>query len=110
PGFDPVPDVEVIGKDYNISIEGGTMGLVSLGQGQEPVAEKIVEKASKNGEWGFLQNIHLTAGWTESYLEKRCESLDTGGPPPVPTLVWVNLLATSAYVSRRSVAHVSMCG
>ena len=81
PGFDPVPDVELIGKDYGISIEGGTMGLVSLGQGQEPVAEKIVEKASLNGEWGLLQNIHLTAGWTESYLEKRCEALDTGVPP-----------------------------
>ena len=77
PGFDPVPDVEAIGKEHGFSIEGGTIGLVSLGQGQEPVAEKIVEKASKNGEWGFLQNIHLTAGWTESYLEKRCESLDT---------------------------------
>ena len=101
PGFDPVPDVELIGKEYGISIEGGTMGLVSLGQGQEPVAEKIVEKASKNGEWGLLQNIHLTAGWTESYLEKRCEALDTahvnfrlflsGEPGIIPPLP-INLL------------------
>jgi len=101
PGFDPVPDVEAIGNEHGISIEGGTMGLVSLGQGQEPVAEKIVEKASKNGEWGFLQNIHLTAGWTESYLEKRCESLDSahedfrlflsGEPGIIPPLP-INLL------------------
>ena len=101
PGFDPVPDVEAIGKEHGFSIEGGTIGLVSLGQGQEPVAEKIVEKASKNGEWGFLQNIHLTAGWTESYLEKRCESLDTaheqfrlflsGEPGIIPPLP-INLL------------------
>jgi len=101
PGFDPVVDTELIGKDYDISIEAGTLGLVSLGQGQEPVAEKIVERAAKNGEWGFLQNIHLTAGWTEDYLEKRCEALDTahvgfrlflsgepGGNPPLP----INLL------------------
>jgi hypothetical protein len=58
---------------------------VGVRQGQEPVAEKIVEKASKNGEWGFLQNIHLTAGWTESYLEKRCEALDTGSLPALST-------------------------
>jgi len=72
PGFDPVPDVEIIAKDYGISIEGGTMGLVSLGQGQEPVAEKIVEKASLNGEWGFLQNInHLTRNWTARTAQKQ---------------------------------------
>ena len=55
PGVDPVKDTEELGKGYGIKYEAGNFGLVSLGQGQEPVAEKVVETAYKNGGWGFLQ-------------------------------------------------------
>jgi dynein heavy chain len=55
PGVDPVKDTEELGKGYGIKYEAGNFGLVSLGQGQEPVAEKVVESAYKNGGWGFLQ-------------------------------------------------------
>ena len=55
PGVDPVKDTEELGKGYGIKYEAGNFGLVSLGQGQEPVAEKVVENAYKNGGWGFLQ-------------------------------------------------------
>ena len=48
PGFDPVPDVEAIGKEHGISIEGGTMGLVSLGQVRERVRGESEER--KRGE------------------------------------------------------------
>jgi dynein heavy chain len=55
PGVDPVKDTEELGKNYGIKYEAGNLGLVSLGQGQEPVAERVVENAFKNGGWGFLQ-------------------------------------------------------
>jgi len=77
PGVDPVKDAEELGKGYGIKYEAGNFGLVSLGQGQEPVAERVVENAYKNGGWGFLQNIHLTPRWTSSWLEKRCDDLST---------------------------------
>ena len=53
---------------------------VSLGQGQEPVAEKALEQGAANGGWVLLQNIELVARWLPK-LEKKLEAL-TEGPHP----------------------------
>lgn len=76
PGVDPVRDTERLAKEFRVSFDLGNFSLVSLGQGQEPVAEKAVDTGSLHGQWAFLQNIHLTPKWTSSWLEKRVEDLE----------------------------------
>merc|ERR1719313_1576529 len=78
PGVDPVKEVEKLGKELDFSYETGKFALVSLGQGQEPVAEKAMNNAHRNGGFVFLQNVHLTPKWTGGYLEERLDKIAAG--------------------------------
>lgn len=44
-----------LGKKLGFTIDLGKLHNVSLGQGQESVAELAMEKASKEGHWVILQ-------------------------------------------------------
>ncbi|XP_028179118.1 dynein heavy chain 6, axonemal [Ostrinia furnacalis] len=56
---------------------------ISLGQGQGPVAEKMINGAKPKGDWIFLQNCHLAASWMMS-LELIVANLSSeqGAPHP----------------------------
>lgn len=52
--------------------------IISLGQGQGPKAEALVEKAKQDGDWVCLQNCHLATSWL-ARMEKMIE--DIGSAP-----------------------------
>ena len=54
---------------------------VSLGQGQEPIAEQRLADFHKRGGWLLLQNIHLTIDWTTTVLDARVDKLSEGAHP-----------------------------
>ncbi|VEL10084.1 unnamed protein product [Protopolystoma xenopodis] len=72
PGVDPLADVEQLGEKLGFSFDKGNFHNISLGQGQEIVAELTLERAAKEGHWVVLQNVHLVARWLPT-LEKRLE-------------------------------------
>uniref|UniRef100_G3PRS5 Dynein axonemal heavy chain 11 n=1 Tax=Gasterosteus aculeatus TaxID=69293 RepID=G3PRS5_GASAC len=80
PGVDPLKDVESLGRKMGFTIDLGKLHNVSLGQGQEAVAEVAMEMAAKEGHWVILQNIHLVARWLGS-LEKLLERCGEGSNP-----------------------------
>ncbi|XP_034563350.1 dynein heavy chain 9, axonemal [Notolabrus celidotus] len=76
PGVDPLKDVEKHGKKLGFTFNNQNFHNVSLGQGQEIIAEQALDLAAKKGHWVILQNIHLVARWLgtlEKLLEQHAE-------------------------------------
>ncbi|XP_070790567.1 dynein axonemal heavy chain 9 [Pituophis catenifer annectens] len=80
PGVDPLKDVEKHGKKLGYTFNNRNFHNVSLGQGQEIVAEQALDLAAAEGHWVILQNIHLVAKWLSS-LEKKLEQHSEGSHP-----------------------------
>ena len=59
-GSDPMTGFMRFAKGLDFS---DRYDAISLGQGQGPVAERMIAKACKEGRWVFLQNCHLAKSW-----------------------------------------------
>lgn len=55
PGVDPLKDVESLGKKLGFTTDNSNFHNISLGQGQEIVAEQAMDLAAKEGHWVVLQ-------------------------------------------------------
>ncbi|XP_076257481.1 dynein beta chain, ciliary-like [Rhynchophorus ferrugineus] len=78
PGVNPLKDVEKMGKKLGFNFDSGNFHSVSLGQGQEVVAESAMDLAASKGHWVILQNIHLVVKWLAT-LEKKMEQCAESG-------------------------------
>lgn len=74
PGVDPLKDVEILGHKLGFTADRNNFHNVSLGQGQETVAENALDVGALEGHWVILQNIHLVKRWLPN-LEKKLEQL-----------------------------------
>ncbi|UJR10317.1 hypothetical protein I4U23_014523 [Adineta vaga] len=78
PGVDPLKEVETLGKKLGYTSQAGKFYNISLGQGQEIVAENALEISAKEGHWVVLQNIHLVRHWLP-ILERKLERILESG-------------------------------
>lgn len=70
--MNPLKDVETLGRKLGYTSDLNNFHNVSLGQGQEVIAESAMDTASVEGHWVILQNIHLVKKWLPN-LEKKLE-------------------------------------
>lgn len=66
--------MEKLGKRLGFTFDAQNFHNVSLGQGQEAVAEEAMDVSARDGHWVILQNIHLVRNWLPN-LEKKMEQL-----------------------------------
>lgn len=65
---------------------------ISLGQGQGPIAEKMIHEAMESGNWVFLQNCHLAVSWMLA-MEELIKTFSEPGTniKPMQKLFYVSL-------------------
>ncbi|KAI5075577.1 hypothetical protein GOP47_0009653 [Adiantum capillus-veneris] len=64
-GADPTGILQRFGERVDRK-PGERLHIISLGQGQGPIAEMLVSKSRKTGDWVCLQNCHLASSWMQT--------------------------------------------
>ncbi|XP_046731532.1 dynein axonemal heavy chain 1 [Silurus meridionalis] len=72
PGTDPAADLYKFADVMKFSKK---MSAISLGQGQGPWAESMMQCAMEKGQWVFFQNCHLAPSWMPT-LERLIENIN----------------------------------
>lgn len=92
PGADPIADLIGLAKARGMEAR---LKVLSLGQGQGTIAERLIDQGQKTGDWVCLQNCHLSASWMPE-LERIQELLDEGTVHPEYRL-WLTSAPSNAF-------------
>ncbi|CAL6104222.1 Dynein_heavy chain [Hexamita inflata] len=90
-GVDPVAQTCQLAEELKQQVS-----IISLGKGQTPLVQKELAKATAEGRWLFLQNVHLAAADFLPELELIVETINlssqqTTGTAPQSQLEYLNL-------------------
>lgn len=89
PGYSPSKEIEALATSLGLTAANGQLTIISMGQGQEPIAESVLDKYTQNGGWVFLDNVHL--------MQARGAATDTpAGAQPACSLCARSLLVPYA--------------
>lgn len=72
-GADPTQYLFNLAKAQGYEL-GASLHLISLGQGQGPIAERLMDRTRTEGGWLCLQNCHLAESWL-GRLDRKLEEL-----------------------------------
>ncbi|KAK2185461.1 hypothetical protein NP493_233g02018 [Ridgeia piscesae] len=78
PGVDPTSPLITLAETSGMA---SRFHALSLGQGQAPIATRMIKEGVKEGNWVFLANCHLSLSWMPQ-LDKLIEQLQVEEPHP----------------------------
>ncbi|XP_066267393.1 dynein axonemal heavy chain 2-like isoform X1 [Branchiostoma lanceolatum] len=78
PGVDPTSSLLQLAEQSGMA---SRFHALSLGQGQAPIATRMIKEGVREGNWVFLANCHLSLSWMPQ-LDKLVEQLQIEEPHP----------------------------
>ncbi|XP_065644391.1 dynein axonemal heavy chain 2 isoform X2 [Hydra vulgaris] len=78
PGVDPTASLLQLAESCGMI---NRFHILSLGQGQAPIATRMLKEGVQEGNWVFLANCHLCLSWMP-YLDKLIEQIQVEKPHP----------------------------
>ena len=78
--------------------QGDNLKMVSLGQGQGPIAERLMAEGTQKGHWVCLQNCHLCVSWLPTF-DRLLEQLREAESVSEDYRLWLTTMPTPQFPS-----------